>query len=250
MRVPLLLVLNPSGMCPERLFQLWLGSGQPRASRDVLPRGIQQKIRFCWTSVPDVLSSTYWTPLWSLLWSLPAGGPPHRKRPQPECRALYCLTRLQLCPQGHHKPVQQPSWPLLLWKYLQLQQRLGVKDSSQWAGERQSVSRPMQSALGQSWERLTTPEQACAGSVEKGQPLAQRKTSALALSLFFNFFGCMWNLSYPIRGQSLTLCSGRDCLNHWATGPLGKSLAQLFLYSFSSSLKTGWHHLPCRVVVK
>lgn len=32
-------------------------------------------------------------------------------------------------PQGDHKPVQQPDWPLLIWKHLQLQQRLGVKGS-------------------------------------------------------------------------------------------------------------------------
>ena len=93
----------------------------------------------------------------------------------------------------------------------------------------------MQSALGQSWERLTTPEQACAGSVEKGQPLAQRKTSALALSLFFNFFGCMWNLSYPIRGQTLTLCSGRDCLNHWATGEVPSTVVSVFIFLVSEN---------------
>ena len=182
------------------------------------------------------LSGTYWIPPWSLLWSLPAGGPPYRKRPQPECRAFYCLTRLQLCPQGHHKPVQQPSWPLLLWKHLQLQQRLGVKDSSQWAGDkRQSVSRPMQSALGRSRERLTTPGQACAGSVEKGQPLAQRKMSTLALSLFFNFFGCMWNLSSPIKGQTLTLYSGRDCLNHLTAGEVPSTVVSIFIFLISEN---------------
>lgn len=95
-----------------------------------------------WCRVCTVHQGVYALP-WFVLCSLPAGGPAHRKRPQSECHALHCFACLQLCPQGHHKPVQQPLWPLFLWKHLQLQQCLGVKDSSQWTRDKwQSVSRP------------------------------------------------------------------------------------------------------------
>lgn len=125
-------------------------------------------------------------PPWCLLWSLPAGSPTHRKRPQPECHALHRLVCLQLCPQGHHKPVQQPLWPLLFWKHLQLQQCLGVKDDGQWArDEWQSVSRVMNRPRGQDQGRLCRQvgEGWATGLGEKRSTPAQFSLCSLSSSL-------------------------------------------------------------------
>lgn len=86
-------------------------------------------------------------------------GPTHRKHPHLECHAL-CASLLPALPQGDHNLVQQPIWPLLIWKHFQFQQYLGVKDSQCTRDKWQSLRTFSISKWTCHWQRIWSAQDA------------------------------------------------------------------------------------------